>query len=161
MVSTSLPFNGRWMGVRLGALSLLLLACGLGCSGGSGNRRATRPVTVSVVYKGAPVADATVTFISEEGEPEAAYGQTDAQGVAKLKTYQEGDGAVLGKQKVVINKEQITNNVKVADQDSPDYVPLPPGGAPVPQVKHLIPEKYAAPGTTPLEAEVTEKGPNE
>src|SRR4051812_2088576 len=83
MVSTNVACDVCWMGVRLGALSLLLLACVLGCSGGSGNRRPTRPVTVSVVYKGAPVADATVTFISEEGEPEAAYGKTDAQGVAK------------------------------------------------------------------------------
>ena len=105
--------------------------------------------------------DATVTFISEEGQPEAAYGLTDAQGVAKMKTYEEGDGAVLGKQKVVINKEQILNSVKVADQDSPDYAPLPPGGAPLPKVKHLVPVKYTAPGTTTLTADVTAKGPNE
>jgi hypothetical protein len=160
-VTTSFSYKVQWMGVRLGALSLLLLAVSLGCSGGSGNHRPTRPVKVSVVYKGSPVADATVTFISEEGQPEAAYGRTDAQGVAKMKTYEEGDGAVLGKQKVVINKEQILNNVKVADQDSPDYAPLPPGGAPVPKVKHLVPAKYTAPGTTTLSADVTAKGPNE
>jgi hypothetical protein len=51
--------------------------------------------------------------------------------------------------------------VKVADQDSPAYAPLPPGGAPLPMVKHLIPAKYAAPGTTTLTADVTSSGPNE
>jgi hypothetical protein len=146
---------------RFAVLSMVILVAGLlGCSGGASNRRATRPVTVTVKYKGAPVADATVTFISEDGEPSSAYGKTDAQGTAKLKTYAEGDGAVLGKQKVIVNKEQILNNVKVADQDSPDYAPLPPGGAPVPQVKHLVPEKYTAPGNSPLTAEVTASGPN-
>jgi hypothetical protein len=141
-------------------LVLVMAANVLGCSGGASNRRPTKPVTVTVTYKGAPVSDATVTFISQDAEPSSAYGKTDSQGMAKLKTYAEGDGAVLGKQKVIINKEQILNNVKVADQDSPDYVPLPPGGAPVPQVKHLIPQKYAAPGETPLTAEVTASGPN-
>jgi hypothetical protein len=139
---------------------VVLVAGVVGCSAGASNRRPTKPVTVTVTYKGASVADATVTFISEEGEPSSAYGKTDSQGIAKLKTYAEGDGAVFGKQKVIISKEQILNNVKVADQNSPDYAPLPPGGAPVPQVKHLVPEKYAAPGNTPLTAEVTASGPN-
>jgi hypothetical protein len=129
--------------------------------GGSGSRRPIRPVTVSVVYKGSPVTDATVTLVCEEGEPIAAFGRTDAQGTAKPSTPELGDGAVLGKHKVTINKEQIINEKPAASQDSPEYAPLPPGGAPLPQVKHLVPVKYSAPGTTPLTVEVTKSGPNE
>jgi hypothetical protein len=138
-------------------ISVVLLS---GCDGAASGRRATKPVTVTVTYKGAPVADATVTFISQEGEPSAAYGTTDSAGAAKLKTYEEGDGAVLGKQKVTINKEQIVGEKPVADQESPDYVP-PPGTTPPPQVKHLIPPKYSGPDTSPLTADVTSSGPNE
>jgi hypothetical protein len=142
-------------------VSLVVAAATLaGCNRSANGRRPTKPVTVTVSYKGAPVPDATVTFISEEGEPSAAYGTTDSSGTAKLKTYEEGDGAVLGKQKVTINKEQITGTQSVATQDSPDYIP-PVGSTPPPQVKHLIPAKYSAPDSSPLAAEVTSSGPNE
>jgi hypothetical protein len=142
-------------------LSLAFIVGLVGCTGGSGKGRPVKPVTVIVVYKSNPVDDATVTFICEEGEPVAAFGKTDASGVAKLQTPTIGNGAVLGKHKVVINKEKIINEKPVASQDSPEYAPLPPGGAPVPQVKDLIPSKYKAPGTTPLTAEVTSSSPNE
>lgn len=161
MVSTSLRETSRVRTFCRGALLIAAGVCLIGCGGGSGSRRPIRPVTVNVSYKGAPVADATVTFISEDGEPSAAFGKTDSQGTAKLQTPELGNGAVLGKQKVVINKEQIVNSVKVADQESPDYAPLPPGGAPLPQVKHLIPAKYSAPGTTTLSADVAPSGPNQ
>src|SRR5262245_42413433 len=80
----------------------------VGCGGGGGpaNRRPTKPVKVTVTYKGQPVADATVTFINKEGEAAPAYGKTDAQGVAKMKTYVEGDGAVLGAHDVTITKTE-------------------------------------------------------
>ena len=152
------PTRCTW---RIQIASALLLALTIGCDLGSGGKRPIKPVTVTVTYKGAPVADANVTFISDDAEPIAAFGKTDAQGVAKPKTPELGDGVAIGKHKITINKEQILNNVKVADQDSPDYAPLPPGGAPVPVVKHLVPQKYSAPGTTTLTAEVTSSGPNE
>lgn len=140
-------------------LAAIFFVCG--CTPGGASRRPIAPVTATVTYKGAPVADATVTFISEAGEPSAAFGKTDASGVTKPQTPELGEGVVLGKQKVTINKEQIVNQSKAADQESPDYAPPPPGGAPVPQVKDLVPAKYKAPGTTPLTVEVVAKGPNE
>jgi len=153
--------SSRVVVFRCFAIASLVAAAALAsCNRAANGRRPTKPVTVTVSYKGAPVADATVTFISEEGEPSAAYGTTDGSGIAKLKTYEEGDGAVLGKQKVTINKEQITGTQSVAAQDSPDYVP-PVGSTPPPQVKHLIPAKYSAPNTSPLAAEVTASGPTE
>jgi hypothetical protein len=139
------------------AIAVVIL---VGCNGAAGGRRPTKPVAVIVTYKGAPVADATITFISQEGEPSAAYGTTDSSGVAKLKTFEEGDGAVLGKQKVTVIKEQIVGEKPVADQDSPEYAP-PPGTTPLPKVKHLIPQKYSGPDTSPLTADVTSSGPNE
>ena len=148
--------SAAWMG--LGLCLLVVAAIPLaGCGGG--NRRPLKAVTVTVVYKGAPVPGANVTFISDDPSAPAAFGKTDAQGVAKPRTPEIGDGVVFGKHKVIINKEQIVNEKKAADQESLDYVPLPPGGAPVPQVKHLIPVKYNAPGTTPLSAEVSQTGP--
>ena len=140
-------------------LLTIVLCIAAGCGGGS--KLPIKPVTVVVTYKGTPVPDANVTFVSDNPETPPAFGSTDASGVAKPRTPQIGDGVVLGTHKVLINKEQIVNDKKAADQESPEYVPPPPGGAPVPKVKHLIPEKYNAPGTTPLTAEVTQRGPGE
>src|SRR5690242_612728 len=97
---------------------VLLLA---GCSGGGGpaNRRPTKPVKVTVTYKGKPVADAMVTFVNQEGEAAPAYGKTDAQGVAKMKTYVEGDGAVPGPHKVTITKTETSGGGSTASQSSP------------------------------------------
>jgi hypothetical protein len=142
-------------------ICLLLGLLVVGCSGGGpANRRPTKPVKVTVSYKGAPVADAIVTFINQEGDSAPAFGKTDASGVAKMKTYVEGDGAVLGQHKVTIIKSETQSTGPVADQSSPDYVPPGPGGSPPPVVKHLIPEKYASP-TSGLTAEVKDSGKNE
>ena len=130
-----------------------------GCSGGS-RGRPTKPVSVTVTYKGAPVADATVTFISQDGEPIAAFGQTDAQGVAKLNTPELGPGAVVGKHKATVIKEQIVNPKTSVSQDSPSYAPPSPD-VPPPQVKCEVPAKYSAPDTSPLTADVSAGGPNE
>src|SRR5688500_13529121 len=128
----------------------------VGCN--SGSRRPIKPVTVTLKYKGAPVEGATITFISDEPDAPAAFGKTDAQGVAKPRTPELGNGVILGTHKVLVNKEQIVNEKKAADQESAEYAP---GITAVPQVKHLVPVKYNAPGTTPLTAEVTQSGPAE
>ncbi len=140
-----------WAGMVTLVLAVTVVA---GCT--RGNRRAIKPVTVTVTYKGAPVADATITFISDAPDAPAAFGKTNAQGVAKPRTPEIGEGVVLGKHKVIVNKELIVNEKKAADQDSLEYAP---GVTPVPQVKHLVPVKYSAPGTTTLEAEVSQDGP--
>lgn len=140
------------------AICFLTILSTPGCSG-RGGKRPVKSVTVTVTYKGKPVEDATVTFISSEADAPAAYGQTNAQGVAKPTTPDIGEGVILGTHKVLVSKEQIVKEKKSADQESADYVPPPPGGAPVPTVKHLIPEKYSLPGESPLTAEVTSSGP--
>ncbi len=141
---------------------LVVVSLLAGCSGGGGpaNRRPTKPVKVTVTYKGKPVADAIVTFVNQEGEAAPAYGKTDAQGVAKIKTYVEGDGAVPGPHKVTITKTETSGGGSTTSQSSPDYVPPGEGGTPVPTVKHLIPEKYGLLATSNLTADVKE-GKNE
>src|SRR5262245_41007136 len=129
-----------------------------GCSGGGGpaNRRPTKKVTVTVIYKGSPLEGANVTFINQTGEAAPAYGKTDAQGKAKMKTYVEGDGAVVGAHKVLIDKSEAVGGQTV-DVDSPQYNP----NAPPATVKYHIPQKYSNPATSGLTAEVKDSGPNE
>ena len=140
------------------ALSCLLLS---GCQPDTrpADARPTKPVSVTVTYKGAPVEGAGVTFVSEMN-PIAAYGRTDASGKAALKTYVEGDGAVVGKHKVIVSKMEAVGGGGEASIDSADYAPPGDAGAPPPP-KHLIPAKYASPATSGLTADVTESGPNE
>jgi hypothetical protein len=149
--------------MRWTLLISVVLVLGGGCSGSKlpPNARPTAPVKVTVTYKGAPVADATVTFICQEGEASPAFGKTDAQGVAKMKTYVEGDGAVIGPHKVLITKTAAASSGNVADQSSPDYVPPAEGGAPLPTAKDLIPAKYGMLAQSGLTATVEKKSLNE
>jgi len=132
----------------------LLLA---GCQGDGRppGAKPTKPVTVTVTYKGAPVPGATVAFVEAGESPIPSYGLTDAQGVAKMKT-SYADGAVVGTHQVTITKTQ-TEGGPMADQDSPDYNPDPPPAV----VKHLVPQKYGLKATSGLTADVKDSGPNE
>src|SRR5581483_10787559 len=123
------------------AIALLLMVLTTGCSGGGPpDRRPTKKVTVLVSYKGAPLQGATVTFLPQGADVKdcAAFGKTDAQGRAKMKTYVEGDGAVLGTHKVLLDKSESVGGQSV-DVDSPQYDPY----APAAKVKYHIPQKYA------------------
>jgi hypothetical protein len=134
------------------AVAAFLGGCGSKLPPGA---RPTKKVTVTVTYKGAPVEGANVTFVHQEGDPAPANGRTGPDGKAKLKTYVEEDGAVLGKHKVLIEKSETVGGSNVP-QDSPEYNP----NAPPPTIKYILPQKYSnfASGLT---ADVTEAGPNE
>lgn len=136
----------------LAVAALYLLGCGPGLPPGA---RPTKPVKVTVAYKGSPVEGATITFINQEGAAAPAYGRTDQQGVAKMKTYVEGDGAVLGQHKVLIEKAESVGGSNIP-QDSPEYNP----NAPPQTVRYLLPQKYSNPASG-LTAEVKESGPND
>lgn len=136
--------------------SLHLIIGLIGCGGTPEGQRPTAPVEVTVTYKGKPVVDATVTFISVEN-PIAANGITNEQGVAILHTYQPKDGAVIGNHQITVTKVEIDKNVKTkpidpSQADVVGYTPLTP-------LKSLIPKKYDLPGTSGLTAEV-KKGSN-
>src|SRR5262245_40289361 len=119
----------------LALVSILPLGCGPGLPAGS---RPTKKVTAVVLYKGAPVEGAAVTFVDQSEKPITANGITDAQGKAKLKTYVDGDGAVLGSHKVLISK-MIAEGGQTVDVDDPKYNP----NAPPSTVKYILPLKYS------------------
>jgi hypothetical protein len=144
---------------RFTALIVLVVAAAF--LGGCGpslppGARPTKKVTVTVMYKGAPVEGANVTFVNQDGDPAPANGRTGADGKAKLKTYKEEDGAVLGKHKVLIEKSESVGGSN-APQDSAEYNP----NAPPAVTKYLLPKKYSDYANSGLTAEVTEAGPNE
>jgi len=108
-----------------------------------------------VELDGKPVEDATVVFVTRgaDGKKEyAALGQTDKMGKFRLTTFRPKDGAIVGKHLVGIEKTATvtTNPVKgLSPEDQPKVV------------KNVLPEKYRVYSSSGLEAEVTEKGPNE
>jgi hypothetical protein len=141
-------------------LWLLLLAVAA-YAGGCGPKlppgaRPTKKVTVTVMYKGAPVENANVTFVNQDGAPAPANGRTGPDGKAKLKTYAEEDGAVLGQHKVLIEKSESVGGSNIP-QESPEYNP----NAPPPTIKYLLPKKFSDYANSGLTAEVKEGGPNE
>ncbi len=84
-------------------LLMMALVCLAGCSG-SGGFPKTYPVTGTVKLNGKPIDGAMVTFQMENGK-ENAIGTTDKNGEFSLSMFRPGDGAVPGKYKVSIKKE--------------------------------------------------------
>lgn len=73
-----------------------------GCNSGPG-LPATVPAEGTVTLDGAPVADATITFIADVGTYNASA-VTDKDGKFAMKAFEEKKGAVPGAYKVAINK---------------------------------------------------------
>jgi hypothetical protein len=112
---------------------LLLVGCGE-------QRIKTAPVKGTVTYKGRPVPHGTVMFQPDDGP--AATGEI-RDGAYVLKTYRDGDGAVLGKHKVtVISLDDQANRLPE------DRSPLPPA---------IVPLKYSFPDKSGLTAVVEDK----
>jgi hypothetical protein len=107
------------------------------------------PVTGTVTYQNAPVADADVTLspASDDAKAKPARGKTDSNGKFKVMTYfAPGDdraGALPGKYKVTVQK------IPASDGIVDPYKP----GATVP--KNQLPVKYEKATTTPFEHEVS------
>jgi hypothetical protein len=91
--------------MRFGILLLAVVALFTGCSDPAKEGRVdVYPVTGTIKYAGAPVADALVSFAPlAEGLP-VATGRTNAQGEFTLTTYESGDGAAPGDYNVVVTK---------------------------------------------------------
>ena len=135
------------------AALLLLGGCGQKLPPGA---QPTKKISVVVLYKGAPLEGASITFVNQDGAPAPAVGRTDSQGKAVMKTYVEGDGAVMGKHKVMIDKSESVGGQTVGPE-SPEYNP----NAPPPTLKRHIPQKYSEYGNSGLTAEVSASGPSE
>jgi hypothetical protein len=125
-----------------------------GCGGAApSNRPKTIAVKGAVTYKGAPVADALLTFIPKDAKGKGAVGKTDASGQYQLTTFAPGDGAVPGSYSVTIAKT--TSKSPLTEDQEHELMgkgmPLPP-----PVIKDELPVKYKQDKTSGLTAEVKE-----
>jgi len=114
----------------------LLVLAGCGPRGA-----ATAIVRGKVTYKGKPVPNGTVNFIPTKGP--SATGEIQPDGSYTLTTYKSGDGAVLGKHKVIVVAMQDMGSVLPESRN-----PLPPP---------IVPMKYTSLATTDLTADVEQK----
>jgi hypothetical protein len=114
------------------------------------------PATGTVLYKGAPVADATVTFNNKD-VGRSAFAKTDANGVFRLTTFKEGDGAAPGQQQVTVRKTELIpgKSLPPADASESMYPPI------VLPERWLIPQRYSHPESSELTVEVVAGGENE
>jgi hypothetical protein len=134
----------RWLAL-LGVISCL------GCSGGdewTRNRPKVFPTQGIVKLDGKPLGNATVIFHSASHSL-SAQGTTGDDGRFVLTTFEQGDGAVEGKHKVVVTKrtyEEVKTRFHTPEEPSIALVP-----------KELLPKRYADARTTTIEMDVTNK----
>ena len=126
-------------------LTLLPLLCAAGCARDP-DHLPVHPAGGKVVFNNRPVAGAVVILCPTD--PAAVRDRhptatTGPDGTFRLSTYYARDGAPAGEYRVCVNKERTVRNKD---------------GDPEGTGKNLLPEKYAAPETTPLVARV---GPGE
>ncbi len=77
-----------------------------------------------------------------------------------MKTYVEGDGAIVKIHNVTISKTNTTGSApEVEDQDSEDYDPSAAMGSL--KVEYFVPQKYSSPVSSQLVADVADKEKNE
>ncbi|MBN2293061.1 MAG: hypothetical protein JXM70_11585 [Pirellulales bacterium] len=121
--------------MRLWFVFIVVVPLAIGCGPG---RPKTVPVTGVVTLDGKPVQGASVKFEPKnEGRP--AMGETDQEGKFSLKTFDPGDGAILGEHQVTVRKVEVSGFQ--ADPDGLSGAPIP-GGI---RERWIIPRKYSDP----------------
>lgn len=148
------------------AVAIALTAASFGCGQSADpDRPETFPITGTVMYNGAPIEGASVSFVpmgeGTGGEGKGAAGFTNASGQYTLTTFKAGDGAVPGQYRVKITK--------LTQPPAPAAAPATPSGsgveveagyepgaedAPEAAPTNLLPAKYADPNTSGLMVEV-------
>lgn len=122
-------------------LAVLLCAVFLLAQAGCEKRQHVVPIKGTVLYKDKPLTSGSVMFQPEAGTP--ATGRIQPDGTFVLSTYDVGDGATVGLNKVrVVSTEQQPENLEIEATVG----------------RSLIPEKYNNFGTSPLTFEVKEPG---
>jgi hypothetical protein len=121
----------------------MLILVGCGQKQANFKQYALQPVEGQVIWKGKPLAEATITFHPDEWKPDpgtrAPRAETGADGRFKLSTYKEDDGAPQGKYTVTLlyRKHAVQRN----------------GGMFGP---NLLPKQYESPETSDLKVEIVE-----
>lgn len=141
---------------RLHAFSVFVLcAAMLGCY--STPFLQTEYVEGLVTLDGAPISDATVTFVPlEPGQGSAGVGTSDASGVYRLSTLssrdglmpKHGAGVLPGTYQVGVEKIEIPAEIQ-ARIDAGESVPLNPAS-----LKRVIPSRFADPEKSGLVVDV-------
>jgi hypothetical protein len=135
--------------MRMAMLGGVIVAFG-GCGGGSLD---LYPAKGKVTYKGAPVAEANVTFMHTNGQLSVA--STDAQGEFSLTTAGQ-PGAPLGDYTVGIRKIKDVAGMPTNPKPEDMMKMMQGAGKTMPKPENELPAKYAAPQTSELKATVTE-----
>lgn len=134
------------------SLTLLILGCSPGQDQWTKSRPKVVPVQGTILYKGAPLADATVTFTNKESAT-TAYARSGPDGKFNLTTFTNGDGAAPGKQEVSIRKVLLIDKAKKGtDTGASSEIP------PLPEERWLIPQKYGNPDTSGLGLDIPDAG---
>jgi len=116
-----------------------------------------------VTFKGAPVADATVTFMNDNS-PRPAVGTTDSAGKFTLGTFGNADGAIPGEHKVTIAKAAASALPAQTRPPTPEELIAKAQemqNAAAKPMASALPAKYSDPTTTPLKLKVNEGEAND
>jgi hypothetical protein len=126
------------------AAAAVALIVGLtsGCGSSGPAQPETVPVTGKITFKGKPVTKGQVNFQPADGPP--AVGDIQADGTFALSTFTQGDGAVLGRHRVIVN----------ANDGNPALMPGSPGYK---KPKALVPKRYLSARTSGLDADVSKE----
>ena len=137
------PFNNRTIVLGRVILSLCLLSV-LGCGNGL-TPITTAKVTGKATFGGKPLEDYQVTLYCEDGKAqEPATGLVKADGSFVMGVRKEGDGAIVGKNKVWLT---------YAPQ-MPEMPPGKEGSWTPPPAKVKLPQKYLSAETSGLTIDV-------
>lgn len=151
---TYLNRHSQLIGCFVALFGFALCAGITGCDSSAPSRNPGVPVhsvTVHVTYNGSPVEGARVSF-SSASEQRGASGTTNAEGIARITTFDHEDGAIPGEHRVKITKDEI----EVLQEADPND---PTSQAKIRTNRHL-PQRYGNVRTSGLTATVTE-GQNE
>ena len=104
-----------------------------------------------VTYQGEPVGGAHVTFAPDTDTGKAAFGSTNARGIAELRTFELKDGAVAGEYTVTVSKMHTEDDGPAPANPG---VPSGVGRQTSAAVIDLLPRKYKRRETSGLAAKV-------
>ncbi len=127
-----------------------------GCSSGQpANPLPTWPVTGVVTYNGQPLAEASVIFNFPEHN-RSSFGKTNEEGVFRLTTFQDNDGAPAGSAQITVIKTERLKPLDLPRMGEPGYDPIKTEAAyaKLPPPKSLLPARYGNPEKSGLTATI-------